>query len=88
VQQQGVNMADKQHSEITIIIDKEEHKSPNPTTGAELYKLGGVDPVGYDLYRETHGKGDDELINNDDKPVTLKDGDHFFSSPKKITPGA
>ncbi len=34
-----------EHQEhVEIFIDKKEHKSPNPTTGAALYKLGGVNP--------------------------------------------
>lgn len=38
VQQQGK----QEDKEVTIIIDKKETKSPNPTTGAALYKLGEV----------------------------------------------
>jgi hypothetical protein len=49
--------------EVSIVIDKKEHKSPSPTTGAALYLLGKV-PTGYDLFREVRGKGDDELIPN------------------------
>jgi hypothetical protein len=73
--------------EVTIIIDKKEYKSPNPTTGHALYVLGGIDPKVYDLFLETHGKGDDELIPDDAKPIELKDGDHFFSLKKKLNPG-
>jgi hypothetical protein len=73
--------------DVTIIVDKKEHKSPNPTTGHALYVLGGIDPTVYDLFRETHGKDDDELISDDAKPVDLKDGDHFFSLKKKLNPG-
>jgi hypothetical protein len=76
------------HTEVTIIIDKKEKKSPNPTTGHALYVLGGVDPQTYDLFRETHGKGDDELIKDDPSPIELKNGDHFFSLKKKLNPGA
>jgi hypothetical protein len=75
------------HQEVSIIIDKHEHKSPNPTTGHDLYVLGGIDPQNYDLFRETHGKGDDELVPNDGSQITLKDGDHFFSLKKKLNPG-
>ena len=74
------------HDEVTIIIDKKERKSPNPTTGAALYALGPV-AAGYDLWREVHGKGDDELIANDAKPVQLKNGDHFYSAQSSLNPG-
>jgi hypothetical protein len=80
-------MANEDKIEVTIIIDKKEKKSPNSTTGHALYVLGGIDPQTYDLFRETHGKGDDELIADDATPVTLKDGDHFFSLKKKLNPG-
>lgn len=74
--------------QVSIIIDKQEKKSPTPTTGHALYDLGGVDSKVYDLFRETHGKGDDELIQDDSNSVSLKDGDHFFSLKKKLNPGA
>ncbi len=77
-----------QHETVTIIVDKKEHKSPNPTTGKALYALGGVDAQSYDLFRETHGHGDDELIQDNDTLVALKDGDHFFSLKKKLNPGS
>jgi hypothetical protein len=80
-------MANSQ-DEVTIIIDKKEKKSPNPTTGHALYVLGGVDSQKYDLFRETHGKGDDELILDDSTQVNLKNGDHLFSLKKKLNPGA
>ena len=77
------------HPQVSIIIDKKEHKSANPTTGHALYVLGNIDSQNYDLFRETHGKGDDELISDTETPpVNLKDGDHFFSLKKKLNPGA
>lgn len=77
-----------EQKEVVIIIDKKEKKSPTPTTGHNLYVLGGIDPQVYDLFRETHGKGDDELIPDDGTPLTLKDGEHFFSLKKKLNPGS
>ena len=73
--------------EEKIFIDKKHLESPTPTTGHALYVLGKIDSQTYDLYRETH-HGDDELIKDDGAAITLKDGEHFFSSPKKINPGA
>lgn len=78
----------EKHTEVSIIIDKNEHKSPNPTTGAALYILGSVNTDKYDLFREVHGKGDDELIPNGSKEVELKNGDHFYSAQKNLNPGA
>ena len=48
--------------EASIHIDKQHLKSSNPTTGSALYQLGNVDPATFDLFKEDHGKGDDELI--------------------------
>lgn len=75
-----------EHTTVNIIIDKKHVTSPNPTTGHTLYVLGNV-PANYDLYRELHGKGDDELIPNDATAVELKNGDHFFSSKQSLNPG-
>jgi hypothetical protein len=74
------------HAQVSIIIDKSEKKSPNPTTGSALYSLGAV-KQGYDLFRETKGHGDDEFIANKDVTVHLKNGDHFFSAQQSLNPG-
>jgi hypothetical protein len=71
----------------SIHIDKKQYHSPDPTTGSALYTLDGVDANVYDLYRESHGSGDDELIPNGTTSVDLKNGDHFFSAKKKLNPG-
>lgn len=76
-----------EHTTVNIIIDKKHLTSPNPTTGSALYTLGSV-PANFDLYRELHGKGDDESIPNDATPVELKNGDHFFSSKQSLNPGS
>lgn len=78
----------KVHEEVSIIIDKTEHKSPDPTTGNALYILSKVDTAKYDLYKEIHGNKDDEFINNDDSEINLKNGDHFYTIQKSINPGA
>lgn len=74
------------HQEVSIIIDKKEHKSPNPTTGAALYVLGGVKPD-HDLWEEVPGRGDDLLIANSSTPIALKDGEHFYTAKKTLNPG-
>src|SRR5579863_6446828 len=71
---------------VNIIIDNKHKRSPNPTTGAALYVLGEVKP-GYDLFRETHGHGDDELIRNDSTQYELHDGDKFYSAQQTLNPG-
>ena len=75
------------HQEVDIEIDRKQYKSPNPTTGAALYTLGGVKP-GYDLYLETHGPKDDELIPNNGHQIELKEWNHFYSSPQTLNPGS
>lgn len=74
------------HDEVTIHIDNETLKSPNPTTGAALYTLGHV-KAGFALFKEVHGHGDDVQIVNNGTPVELKDGDHFYSSKDELNPG-
>lgn len=72
---------------VHITIDRQKHESPSQTTGAALYALGRIQP-GYDLFRETHGAGDDELIRNDNTPVAVHDGDKFYSAQSSLNPGA
>jgi hypothetical protein len=76
----------QENKDVTIIIDKKETKSPNPTTGEALYKLGEI-AAGYDLWEEVHGKGDDVLIPNDGAPITLKNGEHFYTAQSNLNPG-
>lgn len=71
----------------TITIDKKTYNSPNPTIGVALYELGGINHEKYNLWRETHGHGDDELINYDKAQIKLRSGDIFFSAKKKLNPG-
>jgi hypothetical protein len=84
--QQDLHGRQNKHDTVTIHIDKKTLKSPNPTTGNALYALGQI-PAGYDLWREVHGKGDDERISNDASQVVLKDGDHFYSAQSTLNPG-
>ena len=83
-----MNEPKEKHKEVSIIIDKKEHKSPNPTTGSALYILGNIDSTKYDLWFEVHGQGDDKLISNDETIIDLKNGDHFYSAQKNLNPGA
>lgn len=76
------------HDEVTIHIDSKTYKSPNPTTGAALYNLGSIDATQYDLFLEVHNHGDDIIIHNDDKEITLKNGQHYYSAQKNLNPGA
>lgn len=81
---------DKKHEEsdqVVIHIDKKEYRSPNPTTGAALYVLSGINPANYDLYQEVPGHGDDQLVPNDEAKIKLRNGEHFYSVQKNINPG-
>jgi hypothetical protein len=80
------DLGDKGHLEVTIIIDKEHKRSPNPTTGKALYVLGNV-PSDYELLQEVRSAGDDQVIPNDDTVIELKDGDIFYTSKRKLNPG-
>ena len=76
----------QEHSTVSIHIDKKEYKSPNPTTGAALYALGSVKP-GFVLFKEIHGHGDDERIQNNGSAIELKNGDQFYSAKDELNPG-
>ena len=59
----------------------------DPTvTGAFLRSLSPVVPDDYDLYLRAKGHEDDLLIKPEDK-VEVKNGDHFYTSKRVITPG-
>jgi hypothetical protein len=76
----------KDEHAIVIHIDKKEFRAPkNPMTGQELKELGGV-PANYDLWHKIPGKDDDRV--GDDESVQLKNGDHFYSAPSTLNPGA
>jgi hypothetical protein len=57
------------------------------TTGHALYLLGAV-KEDYDLYKEVHGHGDDEFIENNEVVITVKNGDQFYSAKRTLNPGA
>lgn len=70
-----------------VYIDRKLHQSPDPTTGAALYVLGGV-KSGYDLYEEEPGPVDDRLIPNDPTEIRLRSFTHFYSAQRGLNPGA
>lgn len=72
--------------EVHITIDRKELTSPNPTTGHALYVLGQIQQ-GYVLFREVHGRGDDQLIPNTGAEVELHNGDKFYSAQSTLNPG-
>jgi hypothetical protein len=63
---------------VRIHIDEQRHDSPNPTTGAELYKLAQV-PSEMVLYKEVEGDKEDPEVPNDHSPIHLKEDEHFHS---------
>lgn len=83
------NKEKPEEKEVSIHIDKQNLKSPNPTTGDALYLLGNVNVAEYELFREVRGgKGDDEPIANNNSIIDLKNGDHFYTVQKNLNPGA
>lgn len=71
-------MEQAHQDKVRIHIDRERYESPNPTTGAALYALGGV-PEHFDLFREIGGDREDELIERNDHKVHVKEDEHFYS---------
>jgi multiubiquitin len=73
---------------IAIHIDRDRFEVNGPTiTGAGLRALPG-EPIGpeRDLFEVVPG-GQDRLI-ADDQVVELKNGMHFITAPRHVTPGA
>jgi len=76
--------------EIHFKIDKHHHQiraDQNPVTGQFLRNL--PPPVGeaYDLWLRGRHHEDDRLIKPEEK-VEVRDGDHFYTAKKDITPGS
>jgi Multiubiquitin len=65
-------------NEVRIHIDQKEYRSPNPTTGPDLYDLGHV-KEGLVLYREITGDREDKLVRIDAPEIRLTEDEHFHS---------
>src|ERR1700689_640136 len=77
-------MSDSEHVDhVRIEINREEFRSPTPTTGHALYKLGEIGEH-HELFREAVGDQKERLIPRDSTEVHLKGGEHFYSE-KTIT---
>lgn len=77
---------ERERKTIEVYIDRKLHRSPDPTTGGDLYVLGGVKP-GYDLYEEEPGPVDDKLIPNSPAEIRLRNLTHFYSAQRDLNPG-
>jgi len=65
---------------VNIVIDGKHYKvHTHEMTGAALKALAGI-PDGNLLFREVHGPGDDEQVQNG-TVVELHNGDHFYEMP-------
>lgn len=74
-------------SQIVIHVDRTKYKVDVPhMSGAEIRALAGIAGDDVDLNLEETGDTDDRLIRNEDV-VELKNGMHFFTTPRHITPG-
>jgi hypothetical protein len=78
----------EQHpGEIPVVIDNRPYKAPRtPMTGAELKRLANIG-CDYDLWFETPGPSDDRKI-GDEERFPVRPGNHFYSAPRTINPGA
>ena len=62
---------EKPAKEVRIHIDREPYESANPTTGSALYHLARIN--GHrDLFRETEGNQEDQLIPKDETTIRLQ----------------
>ena len=74
-------MNEKEHEkthEVRIHIDRKPYESPNPTTGAALYRLGQVS-THRELFREVDGNHEDVSVPNEETEIHLKQDEHFYS---------
>jgi Multiubiquitin len=73
----GETVATRQgQHEVRVHIQEHAYRSPNPTTGEELYRLAKV-PHGGRLYREVEGDAEDKLIHRNGDVVHLTEDEHF-----------
>jgi hypothetical protein len=70
-------MAEDKH-EVRIHINRKQYQSPTPTTGHDLYRLGGIGDH-QELFREVAGDREDELVPNNDTIIHLHEDEHFYS---------
>src|SRR5438552_14917576 len=69
---------EKLTQEVRIHIDRELYHSSNPTTGSALYHLAKIN--GHrELFRETEGNQEDELVPQDGTNIRLHQDEHFYS---------
>lgn len=81
-------MADKPKPEkiVDVHIDRRPYQVDHKNySGLALRELAGLQ-ADVDLYLEEHGDTEDTLI-GDDQSISLKAGQHFYSTPRHITPG-
>lgn len=77
---------DKPDKGFVIHIDRKQFKvDDSPVTGTQIRQVAGLGSD-VDLYLEETGDAEDRLIADDDA-VDLRNGLHFFSTPRHITPG-
>lgn len=75
------------HEKWSIHIDKKQYfAEKNPITGAELKAMAGI-TGDFDIFKVVPGPGDDIKV-GDTEAVEIKNGDHFYSVPKTLNPGA
>ncbi len=73
-------MDTKAKSKTNIVINNRPYQvDVDQMTGAQLKELASI-PDANLLFREVHGPGDDELVQNETL-VHLHDGDHFYDMP-------
>lgn len=79
---------EKHPKHVTIHIDKQKFKVEGESIMAEQLRALPEPDIGADrdLYLETHGHGDDKLIEAG-ATICLEDGMHFFTAPATISPG-
>jgi hypothetical protein len=83
-QQTGKGPQDK---EFTVHIDKKLYKTTETVlTGAQIRALAKP-PIGPDYALWLEVPGGEDVLEEDNDSIDIREGIHFFTSPRQINPG-
>lgn len=70
---------------VTITVDGRQLQLEDPRQKvADVLRLAGLDPAGYNLGEMKGGRPEPKVL-EDDKTITIKDGDEFVSIREEAT---
>jgi hypothetical protein len=87
--EEAKKVPEDKNGKIPFKIDKNHHEinhSQNPVSGQFLRNLAPAISEEYDLWLRGRGQEDDIIVEPGDS-ITVKNGDHFYTAKRVITPG-